>query len=355
MASQLSSYFDFKVITSGFDLHTEQPYSQVKLDQWNLVNVGGDSEILVWYNSVAKITLKKISKLIDGANADIVFVNGLFTEWSFFTLWLFRWRKPNNMRLILSPRGMLQRSALQSSALKKKIYLATCKFFRLFSGVEWHATNLDEQQDIINYIENARVLVADNIPKRPLLSIKIPLKFAGELRLVYLSLIVEQKNLLLLLESLSKINQKVLLDIYGPVKDEVYWLNCMEALKTLPSNICAVYKGEVDPNKVQSILEEYHALISLTKGENFGHALFESLSVGRPIITSNFTPWKNLKRKQAGWNIDISNIDNIIQTINEITQAEQPDWELLCLGAWNLSKSFYEDLSLRTNYLKLFS
>lgn len=355
MVRELSSDFEFKVITSAFDLHKRQPYAQVQLDHWNLVDIGDETEIHVWYNSSTRISLTRMSQLIRSAKADIVFVNGLFTVWSFAAMWLFRWGKLGNLRLILSPRGMLQKGALLSSAFKKKIYFLVCRFFRLFNGLEWHATNLVEQQDIISHFGSVKITVADNIPKKPRGSINVPSKRAGELTLVYLSLISEKKNLLLLLESMSKLRENISLDIYGPVKDEVYWRKCLDTIRNLPSNIRAVYRGEVNPEDVQSTLEEYHAFISLTKGENFGHALYESLSVGRPIMTSYYTPWTGLRSKQAGWNIDISNTDSILKTLIEAVQAGQAEWELLCFGAWSVSKSYYEDSSFRKKYLELFS
>ena len=40
-----------------------------------------------------------------------------------------------------------------------------------------------------------------------------------------------------------------------------------------------------------------------SKSENFGHAIFEALSAGKPVITSHATPWNDLLANKAGMNI----------------------------------------------------
>lgn len=351
----LSNYYNFKVITSSYDLNDSQPYPKVAVNQWNPVNFGEGIQALIWYNRTLRITWAEMQLLINQATADIIFVNGLFTMWSFLPLSLFRWEGVGSASLIISPRGMLQDGALKSNSFKKRIYLTGLKMMGAFKKLTWHATSIDEKSDIIAKIgASAVVVLAGNIPKRPLQKIKVPSKTIGELRLVYLSLITEKKNLLLLLESISRVKGRIFLSIYGPVKDVQYWKKCLSVIEKLPSHISVIYYGDVCPEQVQSRLAQYHAMILLTKGENFGHSLFESLSVGRPIVTSHFTPWNNLEVKRAGWNIDISNIDKISVALQEIVQADQKVWNEFCFGAWDLSRSYFSNSSFKTQYQELF-
>jgi len=249
---------------------------------------------------------------------------------------------------------MLQKGAIESKSLKKKPYLGLLKFFGLVKKSAWHATTEEEKKDILKYFAvNKGVVVAKNIPKKPVINITLPGKKAGQLRLVYLSLLSSKKNLLHLLKLLLEIEENISLDIYGPVKDKLYWDECKTLIAKMPAKV--KYKGNILPINVQDTFEKYDASILLTKGENFGHALYESLSVGRPIITSYFTPWNNLQNLQAGWNLDISDAANCISVLKEINAMSSKKHEVFCIGAYELSKRYFNSLDAQKSYGMLFA
>jgi len=111
------------------------------------------------------------------------------------------------------------------------------------------------------------------------------------LSLVYLGLIVENKGLLELIITLKKLNLKISLDIFGPIKDLKYAESCFKEIESIGTNGLINYKGIIDPSQSQNIFQQYHVSVLLTKGENFGHSIYESLSVGTPVVISNKTPW----------------------------------------------------------------
>ena len=119
--------------------------------------------------------------------------------------------------------------------------------------------------------KQAKVIVAANIPRQPVTDIEITEKMPGQLRLIYLSLIAEKKNLMQAIELVNKSTSNITLDIYGPVKDAAYWKNCEQAMSRSGGKV--KYMGDLKPELVQDIFNKYDASILLTKGENFGHAL----------------------------------------------------------------------------------
>ena len=125
-------------------------------------------------------------------------------------------------------------------------------------------------------------------------------------------------------------------------------------LKNISENVAISYKGLVKPHDVQNVFQQYHALILPTSGENFGHAIYECLSVGRPVITSNFTPWNNLKEKMAGWNIDIqeTEIRNAIRELNGLKAVELAQYYE---GAHRMAAEYFFASDFETNYKTLFS
>ena len=357
MVVALQDSFTFKVITTGFDLNETAAYSTISVNEWNTIVLQPQTEaIQVWYSSTSKIEMHQMHQLLTDANPDYIFVNGLFTSFFSQPLWLLKTGKLHNVRVIVSPRGMLQKGALQVKPLRKKIYLQLFKTAGLFKNIDWHATNASELQDVYRLMgNNSPVCVAANVPKLPLPSIELPNKINGHLRLVYLSIITPKKNLLLLLQQLSKLNTPISLTIYGPIKEPVYWEQCLIVINQLPANITVQYMGDVQPQLVQSTIAQYDALISLTAGENFGHALYESLSSGRPIITSYFTPWNELEKQTAGWNVDINNNENIQLLLQQIAMMDTAEFAMFCKGAWQMSKDYYHQSNFHKNYCTLFS
>ena len=296
----------------------------------------------------------KIKKILIDLNPDYIYLNGLYSLQFFIYPILIIKSNILKSTLIICPRGMLQRGALQVKSHKKSIYLKFLKWSNVLNNANWHATNKEEQTDINKYFPiNNKNIIAYNIPKPPL---EYPIsltKIKGKLKLVYLSLITEKKNLHLLIEVLEKTKPSITLSIYGPIKDKKYWESkCLSGIVNLKNRV--TYFGDVEPVKVQNIIGESEIFILLTQGENFGHALYESLSVGRPLFTSYFTPWNNLMINKAGWNADINNMNSIINQLNEIVEMETDEFNIFCNGAHTLAKDYYNQ-SFIESYLKLFS
>lgn len=357
MVQTLQHEFTFKVVTTAYDLNSTEPYNDIQLDSWNEVTLSvGMQPVKVWYASTPSIGFGQMKKVLEEASADIIFINGLYTKSFVWPLLLKKMGKLGKSQVIVSPRGMLQKGALDVKPLKKKLFLQVFKTAGLFRNVSWHATTEDEKEDILQKIgQKAKVTVAANVPKKPVTEISIPDKKQGELKLVYLSIITQKKNLLQLIAALHKTKVLVSLDIYGPIKETSYWQLCQEKMVGLPENISITYKGDVQPYLVQPTMQQYHALALLTHGENFGHAIYESLSAGRPVITSHFTPWNNLEAKQAGWNCPLEDDGGIALLLQQIAELDQPSLGEYCKGAWEEAKNYYNSSDFIHHYSKLFA
>ena len=357
MITSLSHQYNFKVITYAYDLGETQPYANLATDQWTNVTLAPDVQVECFYASKA-ISRKLLVQLVVHAHPSIIYVNGIFSRSLFLgtLLAMPRIRKKVACRLVVCPRGMMQQGALAVKSGKKKIYLTLLTKSRLLRNIIWHATTQDELNDIHALVgRKALGAVAGNIPKKPLQHITQHEKKQGLLRLVYLSLITEKKNLHLLLQVLQSCTATVELHIYGPVKDVTYWQQCQKLMAQVPKHITVTYHGDVEPARVQTTIAQYDAFILLTKGENFGHALYESFSVGRPVITSYFTPWNNLQQQQAGWNVDIQNTASIAGLLNELADQENTQWHTWCANAHNVALSYYHSQDFVQDYRPLFN
>lgn len=335
----LQNKYALTIICSNNDLNNEALIEEKKIAQVKYIN---------------KLQILKNLFQIDKKNIDFVYLNGIFSPFFFCIPLLFFKIAYPKITIVIAPRGMLQSGALAIRSRKKNYYLAILKSLGLLQNNVWHATDEQEYQDIKNKIgPNSKISIAPNIPKTPIATLQIIEKEHQVVKLVFLSLITEKKNLHLILESLKEYNQKVIFDIYGPKKDFAYWDSCKKLMNELPSNIKVTYKGAIEPPFVQETLQKYHALILPSKGENFGHAIYEALSVGRPIIISHFTPWNNLKEATAGWNVNLNTVE-INGAINELQNLSQTDYICYCQQANQLAKEYFVNSSNMDNYNRLF-
>ena len=344
---------EIAVFTSGYDLITSQPLDEIKRDVWSQIYLpGSDAVVKVWYAGSRTTNRRAFTRCLEEVEPSVVYLNGMFS-FRYVIMPLFSMKR-KKIKLVVCPRGMLQTGALAGKSLKKKLYLSLLKISGLVKDVVWHATNEEEERDIKRiFREGSTVIIAKNIPRKPLDEISRSEKVTGKLRLVYLSLINEKKNLLQAIGIVSKSGDGITLDIYGPVSDPAYWKKCMQLIEKTQGKIN--YRGDLLPSMVQQLFCGYDASILLSKGENFGHALYESLSSGRPVITSYFTPWNDLQQKKAGWNLDIASNGSCIEGLNSICSIPADSFDEYCKAAWKLAKEYYAAAAELSNYDKLFS
>jgi hypothetical protein len=342
------------VITTRYDLHAEIPYTAAIPNTWNEV-MFNSGFMQVWYaKDPVSLRMHDIKKIVEEIKPDFIYLNGIYTFSFVFKPLLFSFfnQQKYNYQLVVCPRGMLQQGALAVKSAKKKIYFSVMKFVLRKLRINWHATTVDEEKDIRSFIgNNEKIITAENIPKKPLESIPFIEKKKNELKLVFLSLITEKKNLYFLIQLIQSLSIPVELHIIGPVKDEAYWKRCKDAIG---NNKNIKYCGDVVAEEVQETFSGYHGLILPTKGENFGHAIYESLSTGRPVITSCFTPWNNLEKDNAGWNIEIDNFAAGSIILQQLYKMEQGEYDKMCEAAFTKANVYYKQINLK-NYYTLFS
>ena len=351
----MQGYYEFFIVTSAYDLGASKPYDSLQTNQWNSILIG-NIQTKIWYAN-SKIKYSHYRNIIKDINTDYVYLNCMYS-YRFFLFPLLNRNKlfHKETKFIISPRGILQPGSLAIKSNKKLLYLQLLKKSRLLINCAWHASGKEEFIAIQKKFGlTTSIQTISNIPKRPSINIQKTEKKNDILKLVHLSLISPVKNIKKLIQVLAECTQQVTLDIYGPIKDETYWNECKKVMLILPSNIKVIYKGDLQPNKVQQTLKDYDSLISLTTGENFGHALYESLSVGRPIITSYYTPWNSLEEKKAGWNVDISNKEQISELLNALATKSNNKWQVYCEGAHQLAKKYFVEQNFEDSYRKLFS
>jgi glycosyltransferase involved in cell wall biosynthesis len=345
MVAMLGDDFFIDIVCSAYDLGNKELLEGIVPDEWNSLS----ATVRVLYIQTA--AARRITESITHGAPDCIYINGIFLPlYSWLPLWV---ASRNHIPVVLTPRGMLQKGAMANKSLKKNISIALMRALRFHTGILWQATDEQEKTDVHRYFgKDARVSVIGNLPKPPGAINPPRSKNSGELRLIFLSLIARKKNLDLVLKALTRIREPVTLDIYGPVKDERYWQECRRLMEGQIHSIR--YLGPIKPADVQACVKDYHAFILMTKGENFGHAIYEALSVGTPAIISHYTPWGDLKNENAGITVEIEDLDSCVSAIATVQDIGQEDFDKLSQGAFKLANRYYQSGNFKERYTDMF-
>ncbi|MGA1224119.1 MAG: glycosyltransferase family 4 protein [Phycisphaerales bacterium] len=292
LVAGLGDEVDFRIVTRDRDMGSDQPYTGVAIDAWNSVG-----KAQVFYASPSTFSFSGIRRLISTTPHDIVYLNSFLSpRTTGLVLLLRRLGLTRGRPVILAPRGEFADSALALKARKKRAYLAVTRLIGLYRGLIWQATSDHEATDIRRRQSGVakRILQAPNLlpPPRERADTEAP-RADGPLRLVFLSRIAPMKNLDFLLRALAQVKVELSLTLHGTRETEAYWAECEQLISALPPNIRVRYEGPVTPDQVPAAFGAHDLFVFPTRGENFGHVIFESLSSGTPVMVSDKTPWRD--------------------------------------------------------------
>jgi glycosyltransferase involved in cell wall biosynthesis len=328
LIDQLGTEIDFRVIAGDRDLGESQPYAGLSSEVWQAVG-----KATVAYVPMSRVGPYRLCKLIRESKSDALYVNSFFHPRVFgVPLFVRRTRLIPRLPVVLAPRGAFSAGALGIKAWRKRFYLMASRLLTIGDAILWHATSELEVDDIRRTIgRNARIALAPNLCAADNASFvsRCEPKQPGRLRLVFLARINRKKNLLGAMKLLRRVPGNTSLDIYGPLEDRAYWQACQAEIGQLPANVCVRYRGAISPSEVHSTLANYDGLLLPTLGENFGHAIIESLAAGCPLVISDRTPWRNLQTRGVGWDLPLESLADFERVLEELVAMEEADHRVL--------------------------
>ncbi len=351
-ARHMQHDYEVYVFTGDRDLGAAAPYQDVQVNEW----LTYDEKVKVFYCSPDRLNRQTIATVLNDLKPAVIYLNSMFSK--YFTIYplLVSRGKQWNTKVVLAPRGMLRKSALRFKPFKKKVYLAIFKFFGFQKHIDFQATDSTEFTDIKNIFGlNTKSVLAPNWPGYiPPYSGSLP-KIKGELRIIFIGRLHPIKNLDFLLECLRQVRGSILLTVVGNEEDKGFAVRCRDMAAALSQNVQVDFKGEIPNNKLAPIIAEHHILGLPTRGENFGHAIFEVLAGGRPVLISDQTPWRNLKAAHAGWDLPLQAPQQFIEAMQEATDFGQVEFDQWSLGAWRHVQNTINNQELKIIYQKLFN
>ncbi len=330
LVAALSDEFDFRIITLDRDQAGEAPYAGVQIGAWQAV---GAAQVL--YLARADITLSRLAGEIRAVSPQLVYLNGFFDPT--FTLRVVlarRLRRIPAVPILLAPLGDLSAGALEIKAFKKALYVRFARLGGVYSNLIWQASTMMERDDILRTLPHVRaddVRVAADLTDdveggRPALDAR---PAGAALRLCFLSRISPKKNLDFALRVLAAVTVPAEFTVFGPIDDHAFWASCQPLIAQLPANIRTSYGGEVHPADVRRTLAAHDLFFLPTRGENFGHVIYEALSSGVPVLISDQTPWNDLETRGVGWNVSLDSVTDfarVIETASRVLPRERESY-----------------------------
>lgn len=341
LIAQLNEGFEFYIITRNTDFGATEPYKTVVPNSWNPLN----AYTQVYYLSNAQISRSNLKTLLSATTFDVALVNGIYSWYfSILPVWLL---KSLGKPLVVSARGMLNPQAFSVKGFRKKVFLTLARVLQLYKGVTFHATNSDEAQYIKNELgAHISIKIAPNLP-RPVHTYHPKTKWgSAPIKMANMARIAKEKGTLVMLQALQQVEQALELDLYGPIYDEAYWAQCQAVIAELPAHIKVQYQGVLPGDEVPTVLQDYHFMVLLSEGENFGHAIFEALAAGCPVIISDQTPWRDLEDQRLGWDVPIRDTAAVVRAFEAALSMTDEAYQLWSRKAFEFAKGVAEDVSV---------
>jgi glycosyltransferase involved in cell wall biosynthesis len=351
-ARYMQGEYEVYVFTADRDLGSPAEYENIPKNEW-MVGKGGDR---VFYCSPGNLRWSTIYRQMTTLQPDFIYLNSMFSgKFTIVPLLIHRIYRLKS-RIILSPRGMLRSSAVRFKSGKKKAFLKSFRWLGFHRRIEFLAADDTEAGDIRRYFgRETRVTKIPNFPASLPLTRAVTGKSSGELKMIYIGRIHPIKNLDYLLLVLKEVRANIRLTVVGSVEDESFWLDCRRIMEDLPANIRVTHAGEIPNDRMPPLIAEHHIFALPTKGENFGHAIFEALALGKPVLISDQTPWRGLQSAGAGWDLSLDRPEEFRLAIEEAAAFDGEEYEGLCRTTWKYIENYIARLDLKHEYKKLFS
>ncbi|MCM4160826.1 glycosyltransferase [Antarcticibacterium flavum] len=308
LSAELIKYADLVVVTAK----TSNPLELKGVKVYDL-NLG----LSRWW-----FLKKDFKNILLNEKPDVVHINGIWDPQN----WLFQQACiEQNIKVLLSPHGMLEPYILKKNSLKKKLALALYQKKAIQSANYLHATAYAELKQIrrLGFSSPAKIIpngidICEVISKNEIESPE------NENNILFLSRIHPKKGIEILIKSISCLNDPNLKITIAGEGEDVY----IEQLK----NLCIEkevdhlfdFVGGVYGKQKWKLYAEADFFVLPTYSENFGIVIIEALAAGVPVITTQGTPWEELVANNCGWWIDLS-VPNLTDTIKEALALSQKE------------------------------
>lgn len=353
LVSVLNKSFNFYIVCFEMDHGSNRRYPNIMSGQWQ-----ERDGVMVRYVSIIELNFSFCKQIILDIKPDIIYLNSLFD--SKFSIKPFLASKYGRfIPIVLAPRGELSSGALKIKPLRKYFFLKIVNAIKLYKNIFWHATSLTEIKMIEKHFspDVDKVFLASNLSDAGQKSIgnRNRGKKVGKLRIVLAARISPVKNTLTAIRIASQLSGKVELDLIGLLEDKDYWGQCRRQIELASPRIKIRYVGEVEHSKLAKRLTSYDVMLMPSLGENFGHAIIEALDAGLPVVISNRTPWRNLKKAGVGFDLALEDERAFVSALSKYQLMSEDEMTLVRKACRIFVKKWRKSNNIQDVYKSMFN
>lgn len=346
LASGLASAgYRMRVVTTDRYL----PENSVPINKWYSLN--GFDVIYQSFDQSNSLLYSELDK------CDILFIDGV-CKLDYFSLIQKALKKKKTV--VLSPRGELMEAAIDH---KGKLYGKLKRAFlflvrvRLGKRIWFHATSIAELDAIYKYF--GRKAKAKLIPNYMILPDvqENALSDISRDYLLYVGRINHIKNLDVLIKGLSKskcfMNSNLVLKIAGETVGE-YYEALLQLVTSLRMQDKVQFIGVIRGEEKDRLYAQAKCTYLISKSENFGNVVIESIRQGTPVIASKGTPWEKLEEKIAGRWIEAME-DKVSNATDDMLSLDSESYMKMRQNAYDFSMSFdiYSNIGQWSDFINM--
>lgn len=323
----LGDQFDFRIIAR--DRRFGEETALAAAGEWRDLGYAR-----IAYLPVGRLGAQGLISQILSQQPALIVLNGFFDrEFTNPVLLARRFGRLHGVPCLLSPRGEFSAGALALKAGQKSAFRTVARLIGLHKQLAIHATSEEELRDLARALPDNDVTLVTNF--RPLFPAPRHFERAADcpLRLMFLGRIARVKGLDIALRALARLQSPAHLCIYGPIGEADYWQQCEQQIASLPPHVRATWHGEIANDDAPAALAGNDLFIMPSLSENFGHAIFESLASGTPVIIGDKTPWRGLADVHAGWDLPVGDDAAIAERIDAFAAMDSAEQQLWRQGA----------------------
>lgn len=271
------------------------------------------------------------------SGTDVLHIHGV---WSYNALVssIVKMINPNKMKLVVSPRGMLDEWSVNDNSLHKRIALKTYVRWLINKADLFHALNNSEKEALLKLgISQSRIVVSANaIGELP----EIPdHKNINLFTLTFLGRIHKKKGIENLLYAVKEISFQMQLLIAGWGDSEY-----IESLKLLCKDLeiepRVTFLGPIYGSKKNELLNKSSAFILPSYSEGLPMAVLEALSFGLPVIITDNCNLTELKNEIFYFPIS-TNAGSIKNSILKVMSLKEMEYDKISHRARHIIASKY--------------
>jgi len=305
----------------------------IKSNNWLMLD---GIKVIYTTNSFHQLPFRMLYKSVQEIKKnDIVFLTSVFYLPSiilaFFSIL-------NHKKIIWSPRGELEDAALSYNSLLKRIRLRFIKWLSK-SNIYFHSTSFSETYNIVNLLNTKKVFELPNyyeLPEKQNVLLEDKFLFIG--RLHSIKAIDNIIDALYLSKRFKSSNYSFI--IVGNEDESGYKNKLKELVLKYNFENKIFFMRSIAGEQKNRLYASSKYLFLLSKSENFGNVVLESLAQGTPVIASKGTPWETLNEEKAGFWIE-NTPNEIAHTIDLVIEMENELYLKYRENSYKLVKNNY--------------